>query len=568
MTVIILPASATLTASTQLITGDSGLVTGDVASAYAVTQYVASSPVMTASRSLTWAMPDANINLSLSTAAGANGALMGLTAATSWGPTTIGTNLTMTGGVLNLDIDATVNMNSQVFSDLGGLTADGGNFDLTQATALQLHNTALKIGDSADDGEYLTIKPGSDLSVDRILTLTTGDAARTLTIGADTTLGGGSHSGTNTGGSGHLIYHTANRRFPVQRKLRCAFPAGAGGTMTGYGGVHSGSVGTPSVNMVIYAGHDRSAGTALGSITIGSETNTISSTSLAIAIGTGNWIWAEFKDIANTVDAFQLWIGGTYTPMTLAALGACMLLVPALDANRVVGTSTPQPYDPEDVSDTLDVWFRADIGVSLNAGAVATWEDKRLNGKEAIQITGSKQPDYNETDSNFNGHATLSFDADAQQGLNYDGVSRAQPYTAFVVVKLTNNSARRYVFDSAIDGLGRAILATQHSGDTGVATYAGTWYVGSPDVVDTDPHYYSAVYYDASESSITVDGGSPSIATVGSSNLTPLSIASNTYHNSDWWHGEIAEILIYYGSGLSAEEKSGVESYLAWRYDL
>src|SRR5690606_607397 len=40
----------------------------------------------------------------------------------------------------------------------------------------------------------LIIAPGSDLSADRTLTITTGDANRTLTLSADATI-----SGTNTG---------------------------------------------------------------------------------------------------------------------------------------------------------------------------------------------------------------------------------------------------------------------------------------------------------------------------------------------------------------------------------
>lgn len=76
-----------------------------------------------------------------------------------------------------------------------GAAASGANTDLT---SVYLNNTGLKIKDT-NASHGLIVAPGSDLTSDRTLTVTTGDADRTLTINSSTTLGGGSHSGTNTG---------------------------------------------------------------------------------------------------------------------------------------------------------------------------------------------------------------------------------------------------------------------------------------------------------------------------------------------------------------------------------
>lgn len=69
---------------------------------------------------------------------------------------------------------------AQVLSDIGGFAVAGGTFsgDVT------FTNTGLHILDTNGTHD-LIIKPGSDLSADRILTITTGDAARTFTIGGD-----------------------------------------------------------------------------------------------------------------------------------------------------------------------------------------------------------------------------------------------------------------------------------------------------------------------------------------------------------------------------------------------
>lgn len=73
---------------------------------------------------------------------------------------------------------------------------ESDNFSITGS--MTFDGDALHILDT-DASHDLIITPGSNLTADHVLTLTTGDADRTLTISGNTTLGGGSHSGTNTG---------------------------------------------------------------------------------------------------------------------------------------------------------------------------------------------------------------------------------------------------------------------------------------------------------------------------------------------------------------------------------
>lgn len=65
-----------------------------------------------------------------------------------------------------------------------GAAASGANTDIT---SLYLNNTGLKIKDT-NASHGLIIAPGSDITADRTLTVTTGDADRTLTISASTTI--------------------------------------------------------------------------------------------------------------------------------------------------------------------------------------------------------------------------------------------------------------------------------------------------------------------------------------------------------------------------------------------
>lgn len=61
-----------------------------------------------------------------------------------------------------------------------GAAASGANTDIT---TIYLNNTGLKVKDT-DASHGLSIVPGSNLTADRTLTITTGDAARTLDISA------------------------------------------------------------------------------------------------------------------------------------------------------------------------------------------------------------------------------------------------------------------------------------------------------------------------------------------------------------------------------------------------
>ncbi len=71
----------------------------------------------------------------------------------------------------------------------GGGISDGD----TLSTGLTFPNTGLRVLDT-NASHDLVLAPGSDLTGDRTLTLSTGDADRTLTMSGNATI-----SGTNTG---------------------------------------------------------------------------------------------------------------------------------------------------------------------------------------------------------------------------------------------------------------------------------------------------------------------------------------------------------------------------------
>ena len=122
---------------------------------------------------------DARTNLGLGTIATQNSSSVSITGGSITGITDLavadgGTGASTAG-------DARANL---------GAAASGANTDIT---SVFLNQTGLKIKDT-DASHGLIIAPASNLTVDRTLSIATGDASRTLTITADASI-----SGTNTG---------------------------------------------------------------------------------------------------------------------------------------------------------------------------------------------------------------------------------------------------------------------------------------------------------------------------------------------------------------------------------
>lgn len=179
-------------------------------------------------------------------------------------------------------------------SDAGAiaLTTDINGYVKTDGT-VPFDNTGLTVDDTGGD-QQLTIKPGSNLTADRTLTLTTGDADRSVTLSGDLTV-----SGTATVPAGTALVDGGALGTPSSGTLTNATGLPVSTGISGFGtgvatalAVNVGSAGAPVTN-----------GGALGTPSSGTATNL---TGLPLTTGVTGTLPAANGGTGGTSDN---WIG-------------------------------------------------------------------------------------------------------------------------------------------------------------------------------------------------------------------------------------------------------------------
>jgi len=228
-------------------------------------------------------------------------------------------------------------------------------------------------------------------------------------------------------------------------------------------------------------------------------------------------------------------------------------------------------------------WWRADLGhTAADGNPVSSWANQgALPGLDTSQGTGSRQPTYNASDSNFGGASTLSFDGgdvlstaatdawELPDGTDATIVVVARPnyvnnLDVFKTVAVTSGGLRLRLNTSGNSQAqyndSSTSLDASQSGLTNQTVQAVASVLNASSSPTDDS---STVYIDGS-------GGSTNTADLGSiapsSGTTELSLGGSTPTNGTFI-GEIAEI-IYCKALLTATEDSKLTSYLNQRYGL
>jgi len=233
-----------------------------------------------------------------------------------------------------------------------------------------------------------------------------------------------------------------------------------------------------------------------------------------------------------------------------------------------------QAAAPGNVSGNLQLWMKADVGVTT--GATMTWDDQSTNTLQASQSTGADQPTVVTNAMNFN------------PALNFDGA------TDFLILNGTTN------FPTGNSGRTMIAVATSTStlGIRVILTYGKNSFPATGEIcalADWDNQVFWDGYFTGYREASTNWPGTPQIAmatydvsnigelfvngqsrwtnTYGTPWNTNISIAPTAYIGQNFalagqfWLGQIAEIILY-DKVLSATERKQVDSYLSLKYGL
>ncbi len=229
--------------------------------------------------------------------------------------------------------------------------------------------------------------------------------------------------------------------------------------------------------------------------------------------------------------------------------------MPATQRRGAIAAGGGTPFNPLSITG-CQLWFDANDASSFTFGTgtqVSQWNDKSTNNRHCSQATGANQPTRN---GSQNGRTTVVYNGTSQV-LFTASFFLAQPTTQFAVVKNTDASANnRQIIASSNSSLDMWISDFGSPGKW--ALYSGTKLEGS--LADTAWHDFVGVFNGAS-SLIYLDGTQVGSGSANTSNLNGTVAVGAYSAPSNYWKGEIAEIL-WYNTVLSTGNRQAVEAYL------
>lgn len=210
----------------------------------------------------------------------------------------------------------------------------------------------------------------------------------------------------------------------------------------------------------------------------------------------------------------------------------------------------------------LQLWLRADLGVTLNGSNVSAWADQSGNGdanRNAVQATGAQQPPFVASSASYGNQSVINFTSSTGLVTGTWSAALTQPFTVFLIGHTTDNATNNFFFDSladaalVIDGGPGALTADLPLNLAGLGTTFNT---------------PSACYVvgNGASSQIAVRVRTAQVTgNAGTNGATGLVIGRNVGTNS--LLGPLAEIAVYSGA-LSAGQINTFMTYAAARYGL
>ncbi len=226
-------------------------------------------------------------------------------------------------------------------------------------------------------------------------------------------------------------------------------------------------------------------------------------------------------------------------------------------------------FNPSNISG-LSLWLRSDTGVILTGGAISQWKDGSSSNNDAFQNSNPLfRPNIVSSVPELNNYPAVRFDGvdDFLNGGTIIGADSSS-LSVFIVSKGINTSMTNAKYLLGLGSLGSGFILYQGSANTLVIRNNGnnlTTNLPMPNsgyqntLVEVIKTYQTSVDYYMNSTFL------------GKSNSTLYSspFTSGSYHigdgNTQFWNGEIAEIIVY-TKALDSLERQKVEGYIYNKY--
>jgi len=243
-------------------------------------------------------------------------------------------------------------------------------------------------------------------------------------------------------------------------------------------------------------------------------------------------------------------------------------------SNIISGTFTTDSDTSELPRDGMQLWLRADVGITKDGGdLVSEWDDQSVNAYTAANVTGGEQPLWKA--AFINGRSALAFDGstdflslgDVELHDNTNGM------TVFVVREALTGSAGTLLSKyDATDNLRQWAFATdsvelQDSAATQDNTTVASYAINQLPQIDRwqwapgeEVHAYRQGSLSATSSGTITDIDDTAEA-------VQIGALNDGSGRIDFFNCHIAEVIVY-NRELTSQEIAGVEAYLQERYRL
>lgn len=243
--------------------------------------------------------------------------------------------------------------------------------------------------------------------------------------------------------------------------------------------------------------------------------------------------------------------------------------VPQPQATATLPSGSPIP------ANGVLLWLTGDDAlVSATNGKVDTWKNASVPNVTAKAAKPEQAPAA--AANALNGHATVQFDGTDQMLMTSIDISPARMPEGTVITvfrsKTADKSPLRKVYGDDNGGYDRAIGLDDRAEDKNFTLFSGSGVQGYFNL-EVDKPYIVVDQYSPKEFSGWVNGN-PALTKLAAAwgekpedSLPNMYIGGTGTSYSEYWNGDIAEVIVY-GRTLTDAERTQVEDYLAKKYGI